>query len=107
MHSIVPAPLPVALQEKLTAQLLLDRLPRSHAAPLGQNPSQNGLAVVKMCGLQPCTFISRDREDLGGYDLADAHDIQEGRNYGYADTMDHTTSDAVSQRHYQSLHSCG
>src|SRR5262245_39654772 len=60
MHSLVPAPLPVALQETRTAQLLLSQFPRSPAAPRGQNPSQNGLAGVKICGLRRSTFMGRN-----------------------------------------------
>lgn len=60
MHAIVPTPFQVALQEKRIDPLLLDQLPRFHAEPLGQNSSQSGLAVVKMCGLHRGTFMGRN-----------------------------------------------
>ena len=101
MHSIVPTPLHVALQEKLTAQLLLDQLPRSHAEPLGQNSSQNGLAVVKICGLHRGTFISSNTAGLAGDDLTDAQGYPpKGAYHGDADTTDHTAIGKVPQGHW-------
>jgi hypothetical protein len=100
MHAISPAPLQVTRQEKLTEQLLLSQLRQSHAAPLSQNRSQNGLAVIKICGLQCDTFIARDTESLGGDDLTDAHGYPiKGAHGGYADKTDHPEIGEVPHGH--------
>jgi hypothetical protein len=81
MHSIMPTPL-----KWLSKRKLIDQLLQSHVEPLGQNPSQNGLAVVKICDLQRCTFIARNTEHVAGEDLLDAHGYStKGAPHGYAD----------------------
>ena len=58
--------------------------------PLGQNPSQNGLAVVKICGRHRSTFIGRNTAGLAGDTRTDTHGYPtKGAHHGYADTTDH------------------
>ena len=61
--------------------------------PLGQKPSQNGLAGVKICGLRRSIFIGRNTASLAGDTRTGVHGYPtKGAHRGDADTMDHTAA---------------
>jgi hypothetical protein len=76
--------------------------------PLGQNSSQIGLAMVKICGLQRGTFMCRNTAGLEGDDLIGAQGYPpKGAHHGDADTTDHPTLGTVFHDHGQSCHGDG